>query len=58
MENEKITLSNKIETIKLDEPKSEMKIGDMTIYHQNKRFNWLNRFMFKTFFGIEITNLK
>ena len=58
MENEKITLSNKIETIKLDEPKSEMKIGDMTIYHQNKRFNWLNRFMFKTFFGIEIINLK
>ena len=37
--------------------KSELKIMNLTI-RLEKRFNWLNRLMFKLFFGIEITNIR
>ena len=37
--------------------KSEMIIGSMTIRFE-KRFNWLNRLMFKLFFGLNIKNIK
>lgn len=36
--------------------KSEMIIGSMTIRFE-KRFNWLNRLMFKVFFGLTIKNI-
>ena len=37
--------------------KSEMIIGNLTIRFE-KRFNWLNRWMFKRFFGLTIRNIK
>lgn len=37
--------------------KSEMIIGSITIRFE-KRFNWLNRMMFKIFFGLTIKNIK
>ena len=40
-----------------EEPKAKGVISNITIYF-DKRFNWLQRFMWKTCFGLEITNLK
>lgn len=37
--------------------KSELIIGNITIRFE-KRFNWLNRKMFKLFFGLNITNIR
>lgn len=37
--------------------KSELVIANMTI-RLEKRFNWLNRLMFKLFFGITIKNIE
>ena len=37
--------------------KSEMIIGSLTIRFE-KRFNWLNRLMFKVFFGLTIKNIE
>lgn len=37
--------------------KSEMIIHNITIRFE-KRFNWLNRFMFKVFFGLIIRNIE
>lgn len=37
--------------------KSEIIVGNLTI-RLTKRFNWLNRLMFKVFFGLKITNIK
>lgn len=37
--------------------KSEMVVGRIKIRFE-QRFNWLNRLMFKIFFGIKITNIK
>lgn len=37
--------------------KSELVIGHLTI-RLEKRFNWLNRLMFKLFFGVKITNIE
>lgn len=37
--------------------KSILKIGNIKIYN-TKKFNWLQRKMFKIFFGIEINNLE
>lgn len=39
------------------EPKSKLLVGNMTIFN-TKHFNWLNRIMFKIFFGITIKNIK
>lgn len=40
-----------------DNNKSIFKIGNIKIYNI-KRFSWLQRKMFKVFFGIEISNLE
>lgn len=45
------------EVIKPPIYKSEMIIHNITIRFE-KRFNWLNRLMFKVFFGITIKNIK
>ena len=37
--------------------KSEMVVGNITIRFI-KRFNWLNRMMFKIFFGLDIRNTR
>lgn len=37
--------------------KSILKIGNIKIYN-TKKFNWLQRKMFKIFFGIKINNLE
>ena len=37
--------------------KSILEIGNIKIYN-TKKFNWLNRLMFRLFFGIKITNIK
>ena len=37
-------------------PKSKLIIGRMEIYLE-KHFNWFNRLMFKTIFGLKIENL-
>lgn len=37
--------------------KSELKIMNITL-RLEKKFNWLNRIMFKLFFGIEVTNIR
>lgn len=37
--------------------RSEIKIGNMTCYNE-KKFNWLNRFMMKAIFGWEVINIK
>ena len=37
--------------------KSELTFGNITIRF-TKRFNLLNRIMFKVFFGLKITNIK
>ena len=37
--------------------KSHLKIGNM-IFHNTKHFNWLERKMWKLFFGFEIENIK
>lgn len=37
--------------------KSILEIGNIKIYN-TKKFNWLQRKMFKIFFGIEINNLE
>lgn len=44
-------------TIKEIEPKAKGVISNITIYF-DKKFNWLQRKMWKTCFGLEITNLK
>lgn len=40
-----------------DNNKSILKIGNIKIYNI-KKFNWLQRKMFKIFFGIKINNLE
>ncbi len=40
-----------------EEPKAKGIISNIEI-HFNKRFNWLQRFMWKVCFGLEISNLK
>lgn len=37
--------------------RSEIKIGNITCYNE-KKFNWLNRFMMKIIFGWEVKNYK
>ena len=44
-------------TIIHNEQKSILEVGNITIYN-SKKFNWLNRLMFKVFFGIKIKNIK
>lgn len=44
-------------TIKPPIHKSELIVGNITIRFE-KRFNWLNRLMFKMFFGLTIKNIK
>ena len=39
-----------------EEPKAKGIISNIEI-HFNKRFNCIQRFMWKTFFGLEISNL-
>ncbi len=56
------SLTSKITTgdivIKLnDNNKSILEIGNIKIYNI-KRFSWLQRKMFKVFFGVEISNLE
>lgn len=56
------SLTTKINTgdvvIKLnDNNKSLLEIGNIKIYN-TKKFNWLQRKMFKIFFGIKINNLE
>jgi len=48
----------KIEMKFFQEPnyRSEIKIGNITCYNE-KKFNWLNRFMMKIIFGWEVKNL-
>lgn len=41
----------------IQKPKSRGTIGNITIDF-NKKFNWLQRKMWKLCFGLEITNLK
>lgn len=41
----------------LNQEEAKGVISNITIYF-DKRFNWLQRFMWKTCFGLEITNLK
>lgn len=43
--------------ITIQKPKSRGIIGNITISF-NKKFNWLQRKMWKVYFGLEITNLK
>ena len=55
----KVTMTKtelKVEIIE-PKPKSKLLVGDMTIYN-TKHFNWLNRIMFKIFFGVTIKNIK
>lgn len=40
-----------------DNNKSMLEIGNIKVYNI-KKFNWLQRKMFKVFFGIKINNLK
>lgn len=63
-DNNKIQLSDDLKdlycvdtTILNGKPKSILEVGNITIYN-SKKFNWLNRLMFKVFFGIKITNIK
>ena len=52
----KITTGDVI--IKLNEnSKSILEIGNIKVYNI-KKFNWLNRIMFKLLFGIKIKNIK
>lgn len=52
----KITTGDVI--IKLNENnKSILEIGNIKVYNI-KKFNWLNRIMFKLLFGIKIKNIK
>lgn len=37
--------------------RSEIKVGNMTIYNE-KKFSWFNRFMMKLVFGWEVKNYK
>jgi hypothetical protein len=46
-----------IRTYKEPTYRSEIKIGNLTVYNE-KRFNWFNRLMMKTIFGWEVTNYK
>ena len=58
--NDKITVTNKnitIQELQLPSIKSKMTIGSLIIFN-TKKFNWLQRKMFKIFFGIEINNLE
>lgn len=45
------------ETLKVKEYKSSMVIGNITI-NNVKKFNWLQKLMFKIFFGIKIEDIK
>lgn len=57
--NDKITVIDEYVTQELQSPlvKSKIIIGNLTIFN-TKKFNWLQRKMFKIFFGIEINNLE
>lgn len=44
------------ETLKVEEYKSSMVIGNITI-NNVKKFNWLQKMMFKIFFGIDIKDI-
>lgn len=44
-------------TIEEPKPKSKVVIGNITIYY-DKKFNWIQRKMWKICFGLEITNLE
>lgn len=46
-----------ISYLKQEKPKSKGIIGNITIYFP-KTFNWLQRFMWKKCFGLEISNIK
>ncbi len=57
LESEKIS----VEEIKVDtyiDPmyKSEITVGNMTIYNE-KKFNWFNRFMMKLILGWDVRNM-
>lgn len=45
------------ETLKVKEYKSSMVIGNITI-NNIKKFNWLQKLMFKIFFGIKIEDIQ
>lgn len=45
------------ETLKVNKYKSSMVIGNITI-NNVKKFNWLQKLMFKIFFGIKIEDIK
>lgn len=50
--------SNSIQIgIGMPKTKSHLKIGNLTI-HNTHRFNWLERKMWKLFFGFEIKNVE
>ena len=50
----KFTIENyKVGNITIENYKSEMKVGDITIMN-TKHFNWFHKLMFKICFGIEI----
>ena len=44
-------------TIEEPKPKAKGVIGNITIYY-DKKFNWIQREMWKICFGLEITNLE
>ncbi len=43
--------------IEHEKPKSKILVGNLTIMN-TKHFNWLNKLMFKIFFGIKIEDYK
>lgn len=51
-----LKIDNK-ETINLTKYKSSFKIGNFTI-NNIKHFNWLQKLMFKIFFGIKIEDIR
>lgn len=51
-----LKIDNK-ETLNLPKYKSSLKIGNITI-NNIKHFNWLQKLMFKIFFGIKIEDIK
>ena len=57
MEEAKIINTTPIQVYKEPTYRSEIKVGNMTIYNE-KKFNWFNRFMMKLVFGWEVKNYK
>ncbi len=60
--NDKIIMTvidENITTQELQSPpvKSKIIIGNLTIFN-TKKFNWINRLMFKLVFGIKVENIK